>query len=85
MPWSLINKLAQGNKDWTPSGLWNTLFSKYAVPDYQNNFNWTGSQPGVNYGQPRGGYDPFQLLELLSKQCTDTWDPSTNTLTSTCH
>lgn len=80
----MINKLVQGNKDWTPSRLWKTLFSNYAHPYWQNNFNWTASQPGIDYGQPRGGYDPFRLLELLSKQCTDSWDDNTNTLTSTC-
>ncbi len=81
----MINKLAQGNKDLSPTELWNTLFTKYADPYWHNKFGWTGSHPGVNYGQPRGGYDVFQLLDILSKQCTDSWDTSTNTLTSSCH
>jgi hypothetical protein len=81
----LIQKLAANNKDWTPSGLWKTLFSKYAHPDWRNNFGWTGSQTGVNYGQPRGAYDPFDLLEVLSKHCTDSWNEKTNTLTTTCN
>jgi hypothetical protein len=63
----MINKIAQGNNDWSPQGFWKTAFSQYANPYWQNNFGWTGSQPGVNYGQPRGGYDPFQLLQILSQ------------------
>jgi len=81
----MVNKIAQGNQDWSPSGFWKTAFSQYAHPYFQNTFGWTGSQPGVNYGQPRGGYDSFRLLELLSKQCTDSWDDKSNTLTSSCH
>ena len=63
----MINKIAQGNQDWSPSSLWKTTFSQYANPYWQNNSGWTGSQPGVNYGNPRGGYDPFQLLQILSQ------------------
>jgi len=81
----MINKIAQGNNNWSPQSFWKTAFSQYAGSYWKNNFGWTGSQPGVNYGQPRGGYDSFQLLELLSKQCTDSWDDKTNTLTSSCH
>ncbi|MEO8662822.1 MAG: hypothetical protein ABI693_30460 [Bryobacteraceae bacterium] len=46
----MINKIAQGNKDWSPSGLWKTLFSNYAHPWWQNNFGWSASQPGVTTG-----------------------------------
>lgn len=62
-----INKIAQGNNNWSPSSFWSTAFSQYANPYWQNNFGWTGSQTGVNYGNPRGGYDPFQLLQILSQ------------------
>lgn len=81
----VINKLTQNNKDWTPSGLWKTIFTKYAHPHWQNNLGWTASRPGVDYGRPNLGYDSFQLLELLSKHCTDSWNDKTNTLTSTCN
>jgi hypothetical protein len=66
----IINKIAQGNNDWSPSGFWKTVFSNYAGSYWKNNFGWTGSQPGVDYGQPRGGYDPFQLLQILSQPDT---------------
>jgi hypothetical protein len=83
----LVNKLAQGNKDWTPTGLWKTLFSQYAHPYWQNNFNWVGSQSGVDYGQPRTGFDAFKLLEILSNctYATETWNDKTNTVTAHCH
>jgi hypothetical protein len=66
-------------------GFWATAFSQYANPYWQNSFGWTGSQPGINYGQPRGVYDPFRLLELLTKHCTDDWDAKTYTLTTSCY
>ncbi|MDE1155563.1 MAG: RHS repeat-associated core domain-containing protein [Acidobacteriaceae bacterium] len=69
----------------TPKSLWKTLSKTYLK---SNSTNFFGQQKaptnGVNYGyQP--GYDPFQLMDLLNKQCTDSWDNNSNTLTSTCH
>ncbi|MEO6807237.1 MAG: RHS repeat-associated core domain-containing protein [Edaphobacter sp.] len=82
----IIGILPSTNQDWSPQGLWSTLFANHAGSYWQNTSGWTGSQPGTNYGQqPSTNYDPFQLLNLLSKHCTDSWDNSSSTLTSTCN
>lgn len=83
----MVNKLAQGNTDWSPTGLWFTIFGKYARPVYQNSFGWTGSNPGTDYGQP-SGYNAFQLLWMLTQDCSSTFTDDGNgsyTLRSTCH
>jgi RHS repeat-associated protein len=80
-----IGILPHDNKNLTPNGLWRSLFAKYAGSYWHNNFGWSTSKPGTDFGNPRGGYDSFQLLELLNKHCTDSWNGSTNTLTSTCN
>jgi hypothetical protein len=79
----ILGILPSDNNTITPKGLWNTLFSKYAKTSSTNFFGQQGApQNGRNYGyQP--GYDPFQLLQLLERPSTDTFDPKTNTLTST--
>jgi len=80
-----IGILPKNNRNLTPNGLWRSLFSKYAGSYWHNNFGWSTSKPGTDFGNPRGNYDSFRLLELLNKHCTDTWDSKTNTLTSTCN
>jgi RHS repeat-associated protein len=77
----VIGLLPKNNKNWTPSGLWTNLFGRYADPYWQNNFGWELHQPGRNYGQPRGNYNEFDLLELLLKpdnsSVTTTQGPAT--------
>ncbi|WP_348268782.1 hypothetical protein [Edaphobacter paludis] len=81
----ILGILPSNNKIITPKGLWNNLFPKYSGT---KNTNFFGQQKaptnGVNYGY-QSGYDPFQLMDLLEKHCTDSWDDKTNTLTSTCN
>jgi len=63
----IIGKLSQNNKNWTPNGLWHNIFAHYANSWWQNNVGWAGSQTGIDYGQRPGNYDPFELLEILSR------------------
>ena len=83
----ILGILPSNNHTITPQGLWRTLFPKYSGSYWQNSFGWQPSVPksGVEYGNPRPGYDSFRLLELLNKRCTDSWDDKSNTLTSTCN
>ena len=72
----VIGLLPKNNKNWTPTGLWTNLFGRYANPYWQNNFGWELHQPGRNYGQPRGNYNEFDLLQLL-------WKPDNSSVTTT--
>ncbi|SNT44422.1 RHS repeat-associated core domain-containing protein [Granulicella rosea] len=81
----IIGLLPGSNSTITPKGLWNDLFKKHADPYWMKTYGKPLSRPGFNFGsKPNGGYDSFQLLEILNKHCTDTFNSSNNTLTSTC-
>jgi RHS repeat-associated protein len=72
----VIGLLPKNNKNWTPTGLWTNLFGRYADPYWRNSFGWEAHQPGRNYGQPRGNYNEFDLLQLL-------WKPDNSSVTTT--
>ena len=40
---------------------------------------------GKRWLRRTAGLDPFQLMNVLNRQCTDSWDGNSNTLTSACH
>jgi hypothetical protein len=77
----VIGLLPKNNNNWTPTSLWKNLFGRYAGSYWQNSFGWYGSHPGTNYGQPRGNYNEFDLMELLMKgdnsSVTTTQGPAT--------
>jgi RHS repeat-associated protein len=77
----------------TPAGLWSALYARFGNPStmkYRTTSMRYGeqssqlqipTQQGIDYGNPNYGMDTFRFLELwLRPQCTETWDPDTNTL-----
>ena len=82
----------------TPFALWSTLFQKYAKnPTYSTFSSLPYSSPsfslmnvqnqkGVDYGNPSFGMNTFDFIMLqLRSNCTESWDPSTNTLHGCSH
>jgi len=81
----ILGILPSNNNTITPKGLWKTLSSKYSKTSSKNFFGQQSApKNGVDYGTRPSGYDPFQLLDLLNKRCTDNWDLESHTLTTNC-
>lgn len=64
----ITRKLAANNKDWTPMGLWNTLFAQYANSWWQNDVGYSFSTPGIEYGYQEPGWSPYYLMWLLATE-----------------
>jgi hypothetical protein len=47
--------------------MWKNMFKNYSNSWWKNSTGLWFSQPGANYGSPRGNYDEFDLLGLLLK------------------